>query len=75
MLNLDDEIELKIEKMANEGKGLGRHDNQVIFVPLSAPGDTLTVKITKKNKNFCEAEILEIKSSESFWMRDMRTRY
>lgn len=62
MLNLHDEIELQIEKMANEGKGLGRYDNQVIFVPLSAPGDVLKVKITKKSKNFCEAEILEIKS-------------
>lgn len=60
MPNLHDEIELKIEKMANEGKGLGRHDNQVVFVPLSAPGDTLKVKITKKSKNFCEAEILDI---------------
>lgn len=63
MLNLHDEIELQIEKMANEGKGLGRYDNQVIFVPLSAPGDVLKVKITKKSKNFCEAEIVEIKSS------------
>lgn len=62
MLNLHDEIELKIEKMANEGKGLGRYDNQVVFVPLSAPGDVLKVKITKKNKNFCEGEIIEIKT-------------
>lgn len=65
MPNLHDEIELKIEKMANEGKGLGRHDNQVVFVPLSVPGDILKVKITKASKNFCEAEILEIKTPSS----------
>ena len=65
MPNLHDEIELKIEKMANEGKGLGRHDNQVVFVPLSVPGDILKVRITKKSKNFCEAEILEITTPSS----------
>lgn len=60
MLKLHDEIELKIEKMANEGKALGRYDNQVIFVPYACPGDVLKVKVTQKNKNFCEAEIVEI---------------
>lgn len=60
MLNLNDQIEIKIEKMANEGKGLGRHDNQVIFVPFSAPGDLLKVSITRVTRSFLEAEIVQI---------------
>ncbi|MCB0370236.1 MAG: class I SAM-dependent RNA methyltransferase [Bdellovibrionales bacterium] len=60
MLKLNDHIEVQIEKMANEGKGLARYQKQVVFVPLSAPGDFLKVKIVKINKNFLEAEIVEI---------------
>lgn len=60
MLNLNDQIEITIEKMANEGKGLGRFNNQIIFVPYSAPGDRLKVTITKLAKNFAEANIIEI---------------
>ncbi len=60
MLNLNDQIEITIEKMANEGKGIGRYNNQIIFVPYSAPGDHLKIAITKLAKNFAEANIIEI---------------
>lgn len=46
--------------MANRGKGLGRINDQVVFVPYSAPKDVLKVTATKVTKNFIEADILEI---------------
>jgi 23S rRNA (uracil1939-C5)-methyltransferase len=46
---------IRIEEMAAEGKCLARHENMVIFVPGVAPGDVVDLKITKKKKNFAEA--------------------
>lgn len=60
MLKVGDQFQVTIEKMANRGKGLGRVNDQVVFVPYSAPQDILTVKAIKINKNFIDAEIVEI---------------
>lgn len=60
MIKVGDELEVKIEKMANRGKGIGRVNEQVVFVPYSAPDDLLKVKILKVSKNFVDAEIVEI---------------
>ncbi len=59
-ISVGDVLEIKIEKMVAGGSGLSRHQNAVIFVPKSAPGDTLKVEITEAKKNFYFARILEI---------------
>ncbi len=65
MYKVGDQFQITIEKMANRGKGLGRINDQVVFVPYSAPQDVLMVKATKVSKNFIDAEIVEIvKGSE-----------
>jgi len=53
-------LQLKIEKMAFGGPGIGFVDGFVVFVPASAPGDKLRVKVFKKKKDYAEARILEI---------------
>lgn len=55
-----DELTLKIEKLSSDGKGIAKIDGFVIFVENSCPDDFLKVKITKLNKNFAFAEIIEI---------------
>lgn len=55
-----DEIVVSIEKLSNLGFGIAKHDGLVIFVENSCPGDKLRVKITKLNKNWANAQILEI---------------
>ncbi len=55
-------LELKIEKLSFGGDGIARHDGLVYFVPRSAPGDLLKVRIVEKKKNFARAEIIEILS-------------
>lgn len=42
------------------GDGLARHQSLVVFVPFSAPGDLLKVRIVEKKKSFARAEIVEI---------------
>jgi 23S rRNA (uracil1939-C5)-methyltransferase len=53
-------LELEIEKLSLGGDGVARKDGLVYFVPLAAPGDLLSVKITEKKKNFARAEIIKI---------------
>ena len=46
--------QVTIEKIAAEGKALGRVDEKVIFVPNCVPGDVVDVQITKKRKKYYE---------------------
>lgn len=54
------EIVLEFEKIAGEGKALGRSDGKVIFCYGVLPGETARVITTYEKKNFAEAELLEI---------------
>ncbi len=54
-------IETRIERLAAGGDGVGRApDGRVLFVPLTAPGDLVRVRITKAAKRFVRGEIEEI---------------
>ncbi len=46
-------VRLRIDSLTNEGAGVGRYDGVVVFVPFSAVGDLLDVKIVKVGKSFC----------------------
>ena len=54
------ELIIEIEKISNLGYGIARYDGYVIFVENACPGDKVRVQLTKKNKNFANAKILEI---------------
>ncbi len=51
---------LHIEDIAFGGKGVARHDGKVIFVPFTAPGDTITAQIVKSKKSFAEARMVKL---------------
>lgn len=40
-------IPLTIERLSSDGSGVGHYEGEAIFVPGTAPGDVLTVKIVK----------------------------
>lgn len=44
-------IDLAIEDITHEGNGIGRHKGLAVFVPASAPGDILRVRLVKVLKN------------------------
>lgn len=54
------EVELTIDSTAFKGKGVGRIDGIAVFVPGTAPGDTVKARITRKKKKFIEAKLLGI---------------
>lgn len=46
-----------ITAMAAEGKSLGRIEDKVIFVPYTAPGDIIDVRVTKSRSKFFEGVV------------------
>ena len=59
-MNINDEFVVTIEKLSNLGTGIARIDGQVIFVENACPEDEVKIKITKVNKNFANAKVIEI---------------
>jgi len=51
---------VQIIDIAEEGKGVGKADELVIFVDKAVPGDVVDVRLTKKKKNFAEAIIEQL---------------
>ena len=49
---------LTIERMASEGKCLGKHEGRVVFVPYTAPGDVVDVKLKRSRKSYGEGHVL-----------------
>ncbi|MCX7816868.1 MAG: class I SAM-dependent RNA methyltransferase [Syntrophales bacterium] len=60
MPSLEDLLNLKIERIAYGGEGVGRWENIVTFVPFTAPEDELTAKVTEVKKHYIRAEIANI---------------
>jgi len=54
------EVTLDIESAAFKGKGLGKIDGMAVFVPNTAPGDKVKVRLVKKKKNYAEGKLLEV---------------
>jgi 23S rRNA (uracil1939-C5)-methyltransferase len=52
------QFEVKIEKLAAEGKAITYIGEKICFVPFAAPGDIVDLQITNKRKQFLEAKII-----------------
>lgn len=59
-MRINEEYTTEIEKITNLGLGLAKIDGCVVFVEDSCPEDKVKIKITKVNKNFAYAKIVEI---------------
>lgn len=49
---------LEITTLAAEGKAMGRHNDMVVFVPLTVPGDVVDVQIRSKRRRFMEGFVV-----------------
>ena len=49
---------LEITTLAAEGKAMGKHDNQVVFVPMTVPGDIVDVQIRKHHRRYMEGSVV-----------------
>ena len=54
---------IHIDKLIHRGLGLGRRPNgQAVFVPFSAPGEDVRVRVRTEHKSYAEAELLDVLS-------------
>lgn len=60
MLKKNETVTLEITALTNEGNGVGRYEGMAVFVPFSAIGDKLKVKIVKVLKSYAYGIIEEI---------------
>lgn len=59
--SLPSEIILRVTDLSRGGAGVARQSNgQVVFIPYSAPGDLVRVRLVQAEKRYIEGEILEI---------------
>ena len=50
---------LEITDIAAEGKSLGRYNEQVVFVPMTVPGDVVNVQINNRRRRFMEGYVVD----------------
>lgn len=55
-----EEVELTIESLSNQGDGVGRIDNWVVFVPYTLPGERVKARIYRNDKNCSMADLVEV---------------
>ncbi len=51
--------DLEIIEVAAEGKSIGKHEGKVIFVPYTAPGDVVNVRLGKDRRNHAEGTVVQ----------------
>ncbi len=55
------ELELEVERLAAGGDGVGRApDGRVVFVPFTAPGDRVRVRVVEERRRYLRARVLEL---------------
>ena len=55
--------ELEIGDVAYGGRGVGRDEGLVVFVPGALPGERVRVRLTARHKRFCEADLIDVLTS------------
>ena len=55
-----EELELDIQTLTNEGRGIGRHGDWAVMVPFVIPGERVRVRIFRNHKNYSEADLVEV---------------
>jgi 23S rRNA (uracil1939-C5)-methyltransferase len=57
-----EELELRIDSLAQGGRGVARRNGFVVFVAGALPGDTVRAAVTKSKRNYAEATMTELLS-------------
>ena len=57
-----EEVALTIDRMAYGGRGVGRVDGFVVFVPETAPGDRVRARLWRIKPGYAEADLVAVES-------------
>lgn len=50
-------MEIEIIKLDHQGRGIGKLNEKIIFIPFALPGEIVKVELTKVKKKYCEGKI------------------
>mgnify|MGYP001335344649 CR=1 FL=1 len=64
-LQIGDRLDVAIERLSFTGKGIGRVNNFVIFIPHTIPGDVVKAEITSRKKRYADARAVDFVSRSS----------
>lgn len=57
---------IEIFDIAEEGKGVGRYEDLVLFIEKAVPGDVVNVELQRKKKSFAEGRVTEITTNSPY---------
>ena len=60
MFNKNDEFEVNIIDYGRDGEGIAKVDNFTLFIPGAMKGERCKIHVTKVNKNFGFAKLIEV---------------
>lgn len=60
MFTRDDETEVTIARLAYGGRGVGRVNGLVVFVPATAPGDVVRARVVRVRRSYAEADVISV---------------
>lgn len=50
-------MEIKITDLDHQGRGIGRINNKIVFIPNTIPGEIVEIKIIKEKKKYMEGQV------------------
>ncbi len=60
-MQTDTPVEVRIHDLARGGAGVGRlSTGEIIFVPFTAPGDLVRVRVVERKKSYVHGELIEV---------------
>jgi 23S rRNA (uracil1939-C5)-methyltransferase len=51
------QVEVEITDLTDEGSGVGRYQDRVIFVPDTVPGDMVRVRLVRVKSKYAEGKL------------------
>src|SRR5690606_7918400 len=58
--------DVQIIDIAEEGKGVAKHDELVMFIERAVPGDVADVELFRKKKSFAEGRLVTLKEPSKY---------
>ena len=59
LIKVGDKMQMKIEKLDHQGRGIGFINNKIVFIPFALPDDIVDIVLTKEKKNFAEGKVVK----------------
>lgn len=66
IMEVGQKFPLTIKRLGINGEGVGFYKRNVVFVKGALPGEEVTVKVSKVQRNFAEADLLNVRKESEF---------